>query len=278
MEWSAFYDNIVAFLAHLKHVRHASHYTLKAYKADLHQFVEFWKEQPTKSNLKKTIKLYCNQLTRCKTGKSTIARKISCFNSYEKFLALQGFSLNLNLARPHIAPPKPKPLCKKDVIFLLDKVEEDELPTASPYRDKSILELLYATGVRCSELINITLSNLNLEERAVLIHSPRKQHRTVYFGTQAYKKLQAYLTHERIPSQTNKEFLFLNYRNQPLTTRSIQRICNMFGDFLPTKTKITPQLLRHSFAAHLIEEGADLDTVQKLLGHSSYASIEKYLT
>lgn len=276
MKLKEFEAKISDFLLYLKKEKGLAENTYRAYASDLQQFITFWETQPKIPTLKNALNEFRGYLLKQKAGKTTIARKLSCFNSYERFLASQGIKLNLGLIRPHLPQKNPESLSTQEIYYLLDELDIHKLPTQKPCRDKAILELLYATGIRCSELINIQIGDIDLEKRAIVIHGKRKKTRTVYFSEKAEKQLKLYLKNERKIPEKQSEFFFLNYRYQPLTSRSVQRICNMFGKFLKTKT-ITPHILRHSFAVHLLEQGADSKKVQELLGFSSPASIEKYL-
>lgn len=277
MNIQQFYANIADFLLHLRTQKNLSDHTCRAYTADLNQFHLFWLKSASDQSLKNALQKFRTNLIKNKASTSTLARKLSCFNSYEKYCGHQGIILNLELVRPHVPTPIPQALTTQEIAFLLDNINTDQLSSTHPYRDKAILELLYATGIRCSELIAIRLSNIDMDGQSIIIHNKRKQSRTVFFGAKAKEQILVYLQSERKKSENVHEYLFLNYRNQPLTSRSIQRICNMFGHLLPTKKPITPHLLRHSFATHLLEQGTDPQRVQKLLGFSTSLSIEKYL-
>lgn len=280
MNITDFHTKMSDFLLHVKTEKNLSDHTYRAYSADLNQFHTFWKKTDPKKDMKQTLNNFKNYLLKQKAGTSTIARKLSCFNSYERFMQTIGVTLNLDIVRPHVPMPIPDTLNMHEVTFLLDDIPLETLPTNFPHRDKAILELLYATGVRCSELITIRFADLDLNSKSITIHAKRRQPRLVFFGPKAEQQLKNYIEHERAQAEKNQmhaqEYLFLNYRQQPLTVRSIQRICNMFSDFLPTKKTITPQLLRHSFASHLLEQGTNPKTVQKLLGFTTTISIEKY--
>ena len=143
-------------------------------------------------------------------------------------------------------------------------------------RDKAILELLYATGIRCSELVNICFNDINLEEKTIRIFGKGRKERIVLFGNKAKKQLVRYITAERETVAHKDEAVFLNFRGGQLSSRSVQRIIEMFRKFLQLERPITPHKLRHSFATHLLNQGADLRMVQELLGHQTLASTEKY--
>ncbi|HLW73162.1 MAG TPA: tyrosine-type recombinase/integrase, partial [Candidatus Babeliales bacterium] len=152
----------------------------------------------------------------------------------------------------------------------------EALPTRYPVRDKTIFELLYATGVRCSELVNICVEDVDMEAKTIRIFGKGKKERIVLFGLKACEKILEYYATERPEIHNQQEPLFLNYRYEKLTSRSVQRIIKMFRAFLPIERQLTPHKLRHSFATHLLNQGADLRAVQELLGHKTLATTEKY--
>lgn len=291
MNIQEFNHKITDFLLHMRTEKNLSDHTCRAYAADLKQFYLFWDGQNSKAPLKQALNNFKKHLLKHKAGTSTIARKISCFHSFEKCMQQQGIDLHLDIARPHVPMPIPDVLTTQEINLLLDEIPLEQLPTQFPHRDKAILELLYATGIRCSEIITIRFTDLDMNSKSIIIAAPRKQPRTVFFGTKTEQQLTAYIEQERMRDthiyQENKsanpqEYLFLNYRHQPLSVRSIQRICNMFSAFLPTKEGIqkiiiTPQLLRHSYASHLLQQGTNPKTVKKLLGFTTSVSVEKYV-
>lgn len=281
MERTDLSSHLEAFLDHLQKTKNISDHTKRSYGSDLSGLFLFWEE--IEKNSQKTvpfrdaIKRFRSHLTLKKTRPSTIARKVSCFNSFSHFLAQQGLIENTNFVRPAVVLAQPKTITQKELIFLLDELSEAKLPTPYPHRDKAIIELLYATGMRSSELSNIRLGNINSDEKSITIRGKKSKLRTVYFGEKAANQLRNYLEKERQKTTGATEYLFLNYRNEPLTARSIQRICEMFATFLEKGRELTPQILRHSFAVHLLEKGTQIATVQHLLGHSVRISTERYL-
>ncbi|EKD23203.1 MAG: Tyrosine recombinase XerC, partial [uncultured bacterium] len=152
----------------------------------------------------------------------------------------------------------------------------EELDTKWPHRDKAIFELIYATGIRCSELINISFEDIDFANKAIRIFGKGRKERFVLFGEKAHSKLLKYFEQERPKAKDQKEKIFLNYKNGYLTTRSIQRIFEMFRQFLKVDKKITPHKIRHSFATHMLNKGVDLRVIQELLGHKTLSSTEKY--
>lgn len=268
------------FLIFMKVEKNLSNHTQRAYGSDLKQFFDFWLtlEHDHKENLslRQVIERYLVNLFHKKIDKSTIARKFSCFKSFEKFLNSQGIPLKLKLQRPRPDKKLPIFLSVDEIFYLLDTINNDQLPTKKPARDKAIFELLYATGIRCSELVAIRAQDIDMAGKTIRIFGKGKKERMVLFGQKAYDRLVYYLQHERPKIVHQTEYIFVNSSNTPITTRTIQRIIHMFSSFLKFERAITPHKLRHSFATHLLNQGADLRTVQELLGHKILASTEKY--
>jgi len=280
MKKEEFEQHKEAFLLYLKAERHFSEHTLRAYYLDLKQFISFWSEladyDAQNLGLRQIIERFLVALFYKKISKSSIARKFSCFTSFERFLKNRGIELNLNLKRPRIDKKLPIYFSVDELFHLLDSIKNEALPTRYPVRDKTIFELLYATGVRCSELVNICIKDIDMQAKTIRILGKGKKERIVLFGLKAREKIVEYYATERPEIEDQQEPLFMNYRYEKLTSRSVQRIIKMFRSFLPIERQLTPHKLRHSFATHLLNQGADLRAVQELLGHKTLATTEKY--
>lgn len=280
MVFAEFNEKMSAFLTHITVEKNLSSNTHRAYATDLQQFADFWLRINTTEKielpLRPTIERFLVSLYHKKIDKSSIARKLSCFKSFEKFMRSQGVVLSLNLTRPRLDKKLPVYLSVDELFHLLDQVKEEDLPSRKPLRDKAILELLYATGIRCSELVSIRIGDIDMQNKIIRITGKGRKERLVLFGEKAKAKLIAYVTHERPAAQSHNEPLFVNKSNEKITTRSIQRILEMFRKFLKVKRAITPHKIRHSFATHLLNQGVDLRIVQELLGHQTLSSTEKY--
>jgi len=281
MNLEDFTSYFAQFLTYIGVEKNLSTHTCRAYESDLRQFINFWQSVRTHEQQEPTIhpivERFFVALYHKKIDKSSIARKISCLQSYAKFLKKRyEISLQLSLARPRVDKKLPTYLSVDEVFFLLDSVNKDKLNSPFPCRDTAVFELLYATGIRCSELIAIKISHINFAEKTIVIQGKGKKERIVLFGASCDKKLMDYITKERMVIKSPAEHLFLNYKHEPLSTRSVQRICGSFRDLLTIKRNLTPHKLRHSFATHMVHQGADLRTVQELLGHKTVASTEKY--
>jgi integrase/recombinase XerC len=268
------------FLSYIEVERRMAYNTQRAYAGDLKQFLLFWEhlspDEIERLSPRQIVERYLISLFYKKIDKSSIARKFSCFKSLEKFLRPRGIILDFKLTRPRVDKKLPVYLSVDEIFHLLDTVKNSELPSLRPRRDKTILELIYATGMRCSELVNVQYKNLDLEQKTILIVGKGNKERIVLFNEKAKQKIIDYLTNERPPIGNAQEFLFVNNRGDKLTSRTVQRIFEMFRSFLQVGRQLTPHKIRHSFATHLLNQGADLRVVQELLGHKTVASTEKY--
>lgn len=281
MTLAEFIEKKDQFIIHLEVERNLSAHTIRAYKADLAAFIDFWqhnltKEEQVKLPIRQIMERYLVSLYYKKIDKQTIARKYSTFASFAAYVKKYGFDLNLTLKRPRIDKKIPVFLSVDEVFHLLDKVADNELPSKHPIRDKALFELLYATGMRCSELVGIKVGNINFQEKTIKIVAKGNQERIVLFGDKAKRKMQEYQLKERPAIVSYDEPFFVGVRNKPMTTRTVQRVFEMFRTFLKMDKHITPHKIRHSFATHLLNQGVDLRVVQELLGHKTISSTEKY--
>ncbi len=268
------------FLLYLDVERNLSAHTIRAYAGDLQAFADFWGTNKLGNDkalgIRQIIERYLMSLFYKKIDKHSIARKYSTFTSFTKYLKTCGIIIELQLKRPRISKKLPVFLSIDEISYLLDSVADSDLQSKFPIRDKAIFELLYASGMRCSELVSIRICDINMHEKTIRILGKGNQERIALFGDKAKSKIHEYLLKERLPAQTHTDPLFVNHRNGKLTTRSVQRIVEMFRSFLKIDKHLTPHKLRHSFATHLLNQGTDLRVVQELLGHKSLSSTEKY--
>ena len=225
-----------------------------------------------------TIRSNVTSLYYAKVSTATVARKISCFRSFAQFVQRKGVPCKFSVKVPRVAKKLPHILSVDEIYFLLDTVKEEELPSAFPFRDKAIFELLYATGVRCSELIAIKLTDIQYTERTIRVMGKGRKERLVFYGKPAEKSVARYMQQERPPlaRKHGNGHLFLGAQGRPLTARSVQRVLAMFRKFLNVDRQLTPHKLRHSFATHLLNQGVDLRIIKELLGHASLATTEVY--
>jgi site-specific recombinase XerD len=275
-----FKDKVKNFLSFIEVERGLTENTLNSYKQDLTLLTQFWMRINSKDeaehNLTEILERYFIYMHKNGLSKSSIARKVSCIKSFEKFMQTHGISLGLSLKRPRLEKKLPIYLSVDEMFMLLEEIKPENLPTQHPLRDMSILELLYATGIRCSELVNIKIKDINFAQKTILIQGKGRQERIALFGNKALNKMQAYIHQERAEIKSLEEPLFLNNRDGKLSTRAIQRTIKIFRQFLKISRPITPHKIRHTFATHLLNQGVDLRVVQELLGHKSLSSTEKY--
>src|SRR3990167_3398999 len=268
------------FLSYIDVERNLSLNTQRAYQSDLHLFEQFWhqiqEQEGELIDFQRAAERHLVSLFYKQMDNDSIARRVSCFHSFKNFLLKCGVQASISIARPRLEKKLPLYLTQEKMFHLLDKVPLSNLPTQRPLRDKAILELLYATGIRCSELCTMRFADIDFSSKTIRIKGKGRKERFALFGTKAQTCLQEYLEHERPRAQSPKEHIFLSQHNHPLTTRSVQRIIKMFRVFLGGHKALTPHKIRHSFATHLLNQGLDIRIVQELLGHALLATTEKY--
>ena len=269
-----------SFVAHLKYERNASPHTIASYKRDLLQLAQYMEERGV--SIKKVDNLslrgFLTLLYERGEKKSTVGRKLAAIRSFFQYCVRRGW-MEDNPAKVVSTPKQDKPVPS----FLSEEEMEEflDLPrTDKPLdlRDIAMMELLYATGIRVSELVGINREDINFAERLIRIRGKGKKERLVPFGSKAEKSLRAYL---QVRSKINKgqveeKPMFLNYRGKKLSSRSVERTVDKYILRTALRRKISPHSLRHSFASHLLSRGADLRVIQELLGHESLATTQKY--
>lgn len=283
MNLKDFSDKIKDFITFLEVEKNVSQHTLRAYSADLSQLVNFWvkaekKDKKSVLSFDNIMRRYVLSLFYKKIAKATLARKISCLRSFAHFLRSYGYKFSFNFKSPRLDKKLPVTLSVDEIFYLLDSIKTEDLPSKYPLRDKALFEFVYATGVRCSELVDMKLTDIDWENKQVKVYGKGRKERIVLFGSKAKKSLELYFSRERPQLLRDKEsnHLFLNYLGTKLTSRSVQRIFEMFRRFLKIERKLTPHKIRHSFATHLLNQGVDLRVIQELLGHKNLATTEIY--
>jgi len=272
------------FLNHLKNSQKSMH-TQKSYLLDLEQILNLWntyeeRDQDTQNNidLEQILLIYLESLNSSNISSSSIARKISCINSFKKFLLSMDITINIKPKRPVVILKDPLTLDPEDISIILDLVDTKNFHTKSPYRDKAIMQLLYTTGILCSEITQIEINHIDFKSNTIIVRSKNKRERIVTFSNKASKYISLYIDSERVKIKNNTEKLFLNKNNTPLGIRSIQRICQMFKVYLADNKLLTPNILRNSFASHMLKNGANINKMQELLGHKTKISTIRYIS
>ena len=298
------------FLQYLHSVRNASPHTITNYGNDLEQFLTYLTPPQTETpKLQKIdhrmIREYVGHLHEQGLEKSSIARKLAAMRSFFKYCVRQGL-LKENPARLVPTPKLPKripavlsaeemsgfldqlaspgagPRCKRGsaVNSNFEKLEDSVLLR----RDRAILELLYAAGLRVSELTGLKLTDVDEKDRVVRVLGKGRKERVVPFGAKAAQAMRLYWPVREKLLQENQEnqkkpdvnAVFLNYRGTRLTTRSVGRLVKKYVKLVNINWDLHPHSLRHAFATHLLADGADLRAIQELLGHSSLSTTQKY--
>lgn len=272
------------FVESLKIEKNSAPLTLKSYEKDIRRFLEFLGNDilglKTVNHL--TLREYLALLKEQKYARSTIARKISSIRSFLSFLKRQGFLENDTWELVSI-PKKEKKLPK----FLyadeaLDLLEKPERHSYIGLRDRAILEVLYGTGIRVGELAGLDLLSINAEDGYLKVKGKGSKERILPLGSYALQALAVYLTksrpflEERNQTKDRDAALFLNRFGQRLSERSIRRLVHKYGLKISSNCNLSPHVLRHSFASHLLNAGADLRAVQELLGHASVSTTQIY--
>ncbi|HEX9985068.1 MAG TPA: tyrosine recombinase XerC [Thermoanaerobaculia bacterium] len=274
------------FLDYLTYERNASVNTVTAYRDDLESFVTFLtdhyfsmaRDQVDLGQVDHlTIRAYLAHLGRRKLARSSIARQLSTLRSFFKFLMREG-RVEMNPARSVATPKREKHLpqvMQTSEISLL--IEQPDLETPLGIRDLAWMELLYASGLRISELVGIDLDDLELRSRLVKVRGKGSKERIIPFGTKAEGAIREYLkVRETLVHNPDEQALFVNYRGERITTRSIRRLFDDYVRDASLRAAISPHTMRHSFATHLLNAGADLRGIQELLGHASLSTTQKY--
>lgn len=271
------------FLDYLHAVKHASQHTITSYIDDIAQFNEFYRNWDPSLRLEDmnyhTIRSYLTFLHEKSYKKTSIARKLAALRCYFKFLQKQNIINNNPLKFIH-TPKKerklPTFLAEEQVHQLLNA---PDCSTSLGLRDKAILETFYASGIRVSELVGIKLDNANLNLGYILVFGKGEKERIVPIGSYAVKAVENYLAKGRpdlVKNNTSEKALFVNYKGKRLTTRGVRLIIDKYITDVANTAKLYPHVLRHSFATHLLERGADLRVVQELLGHVNLSTTQIY--
>jgi integrase/recombinase XerC len=271
------------FIEYLQIEKNYSEYTIVCYKRDIEQFFAFMSEQAIERLDEVTygdVRLYLTKLHNERQSSRSISRKISSLRSFYKFL-LREKKVTEN---PFALASLPKKEQKIPTFLYEQELESlfhvNDLNTAIGQRNQALIELLYATGIRVSECCHIQLPDIDFSLSTILIHGKGNKQRYVPFGRFAKEALERYVQDGRREllqkGKTAHKYLFVNFRGNPLTPRGVRHILNEMVEKAAMMQKISPHVLRHTFATHLLNEGADMRTVQELLGHAHLSSTQVY--
>ncbi len=284
---------IEAFAAHLSRERRLSVHTVEAYRRDVSELADFL-ERAHRSLATATLELlrrFLAQQTTLGYARTSIARRVGAIRTFYRW-ALRGGVVDRDpsalLGRPKAASRLPTVLRASEAAELVEapdaeprsgtrRAGRDPLQTAITLRDRAVLELMYGSGLRVGEVSGLTLERIDLGRERVLVHGKGDKEREVPLSEFSSAALRAYLRDGR-PTMASEASpaLFFNRRKRPMTSRDIRGMVEKYARRVMSGRRVTPHTLRHSFATHLLEGGADIRAVQELLGHASLATTQRY--
>ncbi len=280
---------IERYVNYLRVEKNASPHTIRNYRSDLTQFRDFLVQHDAERKIAVRsvtplkIRAFLAFLFEKERKKTSIARKLAALRAFFKFLSREKLlhqDPSALVSTPKLVKTLPRIMTEEEMNDFLNRVgAAAEAGDWKMLRDRAILELLYASGLRVSELAGLDLRGVNLGESFVLVRGKGDRERIVPFGSKARAALEAYLpVRERIliQARTGTPALFLNARGNRLTTRSVDRLLKGYVKRYGPNIRVSPHSLRHAFASHLLAEGADLRAIQEMLGHKSLATTQRY--
>ncbi len=275
----SFRELIDQFMIYLRIEKGASKNTLEAYKRDLNELADFLKEKDVSLNeididmLSNYVKLLSKRLSR-----RSLARNISAIRTFFRFLVSEGILME-NPARllevPKISKTLPGILNEHEIELLLN---QPPISTPIGLRDKAMIELLYATGVRVSELVHLRINDMDFNNGYIKVMGKGSKERFIPVGEKALNIIKEYIkeARQKFDKKNGSPYLFLNNRGEPFTRQGFWKMLKSYAKKAGIKKRITPHIIRHSFATHLLKNGADLRSVQMMLGHSDISTTQIY--
>ena len=278
------------YINYLRYERNASPHTIRNYESDLLQFRDYLKDGDRDAKVDVAavdalrIRGFLSQLFEREKKKSSIGRKLAAVRAFYKFLAKEGvIAANpaVTVSTPKLDKTLPRIMTEEEMGNFLNRVAE-AVPKGEPMmrRDRAIMELLYASGLRVSELTGLDLRSINYGDGMLLVRGKGRKERIVPFGSKAKQALEDYLPiREQLLMEvrkTGQTALFINTKGARLTTRSVDRLLKKYVLTFGPNVKVSPHSMRHAFASHLLTEGADLRSIQEMLGHKSLSTTQKY--
>ncbi|MEG0977272.1 MAG: tyrosine recombinase [Bacilli bacterium] len=266
-------EEVDKYYIYLKKELNYSDKTIISYSSDLNAY----KKYLNKYNInyleinREEVRNYLKFLDSCKLKNSSIARKISSIRNFYNFLVIDGLiesNIFKSIRNPKIERKLPNFLNYFEISDMLNCIDINSI---SGLRNRLVIEMLYATGCRVSELCNIKLNDINMEDKSIKIKGKGSKERIVFFGEYAEEILKKYLSTSRskLMGNTHNEYLLINDKCLNVNTYDIEKIVNDIVKDASIKHHVTPHTLRHTFATHLLNNGADIRSVQELLGHAS---------
>lgn len=261
------------FLYFLKKELNYSDYTIKNYQLDLTDFFKYVsKSNIDFLNIKNThVRGYLKYLDTCNLKNTTISRRISALRTFYNYLLEKGFvksNIFLNIKNPKLEKKLPNYLNYTEIEELLASIDTK---TDEGLERRLLIEMFYSTGCRVGEMVNVKISDIDFSSKTIKVMGKGSKERIVYYGDYASKYLEDYLK-----NKDKKGYLFTNKRGEKLTIEEVEYIVRDIMKHISIKTHVTPHTLRHTFATHLLNNGADIRTVQELLGHANLSTTGIY--
>jgi len=268
--------NLNEYLSYLKDILFFSPNTIRAYGQDIIQFLDYIKENNFKVN-KDNIREFMSFVFLKTKNKATVSRKVYAIRSFYDFLLSKSI-IDKNpfdgIRTPKVDKKLPQILTENEMIDFLNNIPTDNILNI---RNRALFEMLYATGLRVSEIAGLKKNNIDKRERLIRIIGKGKKERIVPFNKTALEALNVYQDEVYKKFGNTTDYVFLNYKGTKISERSIERILEkLFVEVTNSDKKVFPHLFRHSFASHLLQRGANLRVIQELLGHSNLTTTEKY--
>lgn len=267
---------IEKFMNYLSIEKNASRHTILNYTIDLKDFAAFLGESGVESVNYLFLRKYLARMKEKNYSKRTVARKLASLRSFFKFLYREGYiktNPSAGIATPKLDKKLPVFLDTNEVSMLIEAPSDKDV---TGLRDRAIMEMLYSTGMRVSELVGTNLSGIDFISGVVKVFGKGKKERLVPIGDKALGAIRNYLDKRGAAKLNDSKVVFLNKSGGRLTDRSVRRIIEKYIKRVSTREGVSPHTLRHSFATHLLNRGADLRSVQELLGHMNLSTTQIY--
>ena len=262
---------VCKYIDYLKNQKNSSPHTCRAYQSDLKHWVGYFPDL-FQGLGPSSLRSYLYQFYETHE-KTSISRKLSAIRSFLRFLRRENLierDVGLLVPTPKVSQNLPRFLKIEE---MLEVLQSPDLCTNLGRRDRALLELMYSSGIRVGETVSLNISDLDLQGEWVRVHGKGSKERTVPFGAPAKKALEEYLKDRALEKN---DPLFINFQGSRLTSRSVARILNKYLVKAALTKSLSPHGLRHSFATHLLAAGADLRTIQEMLGHSQLSTTQRY--
>ncbi|MBL7071939.1 MAG: tyrosine recombinase XerC [Candidatus Omnitrophica bacterium] len=264
------------FINYLKIERNVSEHTIINYSVDLRDFGSFLEDIKIESVTYLVLRRYLAHMREVNFSKRTVARKLASLRSFFRFLYREGY-LKTNpassIATPKLDKKLPLFLDTNEVVKLIEAPDEGDV---AALRDRAILETLYSTGMRVGELVRLNMDNIDFIGGVAKVYGKGRKERLTPIGDKALRAIRNYFERRMVKKLKDKKAVFLNKSGTRLTDRSVRRVVDKYIKRVAFREKISPHTLRHSFATHLLDRGADLRSVQELLGHANLSTTQIY--